>query len=78
MAAFLTNKQPSDSILTKYVPEISISAPSVTLALFVLAASLLRAQSTNASLTGRAADSSKGLIADAKILAPQFPPWLRG
>jgi hypothetical protein len=45
------------------VPRVS------AVALFVLAASLLRAQSTNASLTGRVADPSKALIADVKIAA---------
>src|ERR1700749_1128387 len=41
------------------------------LALILLASLLpvLRAQSTNASLTGRVADPSKALVADAKIAA---------
>src|SRR5215813_3018200 len=37
--------------------------------LFVLFPAVLRAQSTNASLTGRITDSSKAVIADAKIAA---------
>jgi hypothetical protein len=40
-----------------------------TLATFVLVATVLQAQSTNASLTGRVADPSKALVADAKIAA---------
>jgi len=37
--------------------------------LLVFSSSGLRAQSTNASLTGRIADPSKAVIADAKVAA---------
>src|SRR5258707_539781 len=37
--------------------------------LLVFSSSALRAQSTNASLTGRVTDPSKGVIADAKVAA---------
>src|SRR6266566_5186193 len=44
-------------------------APVLTALLFLSLTSALRAQSTNASLTGRVLDPQKALIADAKVAA---------
>jgi hypothetical protein len=44
-------------------------APALVVLFLISYSSVLRAQSTNASITGRVTDPSKALIADAKILA---------
>src|SRR4029077_20445757 len=44
-------------------------APALVVLFLISYSSVLRAQSTNASITGRVTDPSKALIADAKITA---------
>src|SRR5580700_10871180 len=44
-------------------------APALVVLFLISYSSVLRAQSTNASITGRVTDPSKALIADAKIIA---------
>ena len=53
-----------------HAPGIELCVESSAVALFLVSlTALLRAQSTNASLTGRVTDPSQALIADAKIAA---------